>query len=195
MRAKAMMVAGIMSGTSADGIDVALVRIARGTRQPTLTLLAHEGFRFPAALRRAVLGAMNATATSTAELARLNWRLGTGLCGCGEDGDCAEQSEGRSDWMPRADNLSPGAGNFIRRPELRLHVATRRGGGHRGQTQRAGGVEFQSGGYGGWRTGSTAGAAARLRDVRACETWARAAEHRRHRESHRYSCGRRGTRN
>ena len=32
--------------------------------------------RFPAPLRRAVLAAMNAAATSTAELARLNWRLG-----------------------------------------------------------------------------------------------------------------------
>jgi anhydro-N-acetylmuramic acid kinase len=38
--------------------------------------VAHEGFQFPAALRRAVLAAMNADATSTAELARLNWRLG-----------------------------------------------------------------------------------------------------------------------
>ena len=76
MSAKAMVVAGIMSGTSADGIDVALVRIVPGKRQPKLTLLAHEGFRFPAALRRAVLDAMNSTAISTAELARLNWRLG-----------------------------------------------------------------------------------------------------------------------
>jgi anhydro-N-acetylmuramic acid kinase len=71
-----MIVAGIMSGTSADGIDVALVRIAPGKLKPTLTLLAHEGFRYPAALRRAVLAAMNAATTSTAELARLNWRLG-----------------------------------------------------------------------------------------------------------------------
>jgi len=76
MSAKPMTVAGIMSGTSADGIDVAVVRIAPGKSRPSLTLLAHEGFAFPAPLRRAVLAAMNATATSTAELARLNWRLG-----------------------------------------------------------------------------------------------------------------------
>lgn len=73
---KPMIVAGIMSGTSADGIDVAIVRIAPRKARPQLTLLAHEGFRFPADLRRAVLAAMNAGTTSTAELARLNWRLG-----------------------------------------------------------------------------------------------------------------------
>lgn len=73
---KSMTVAGIMSGTSADGIDVAVVRIAPGKLRPQLTLLAHRGFAYPAALRRAVLAAMNASSTSTAELARLNWRLG-----------------------------------------------------------------------------------------------------------------------
>ena len=76
MSAKTMTVAGIMSGTSADGIDVAVVRIAPSKLRPKLTLLAHEGFAFPATLRRAVLAAMNAASTSTAELARLNWRLG-----------------------------------------------------------------------------------------------------------------------
>jgi anhydro-N-acetylmuramic acid kinase len=91
MSARAMTVAGVMSGTSADGIDVALVRIVQETRpgrenknaarvghpsKPKLTLLAHEGFSYPAPLRRAVLAAMNASSTSTAELARLNWRLG-----------------------------------------------------------------------------------------------------------------------
>jgi len=72
-----MIVAGIMSGTSADGVDVALTRI-RDSRDgfPKLSLLAHEAFPYPAALRRAVLAAMNAQSTSTAELARLNWRLG-----------------------------------------------------------------------------------------------------------------------
>lgn len=72
-----MVVAGVMSGTSADGIDVAIVRIAPRKGRPKLTLLAHQGFRYPAALREAVLAAMNASSTTTAELARLNWRLGT----------------------------------------------------------------------------------------------------------------------
>jgi anhydro-N-acetylmuramic acid kinase len=76
MNAKPMTVAGIMSGTSADGIDVAVVRITQGKLRPGLKLVAHEGFEFPAPLRRAVLAAMNAAATSTAELARLHWRLG-----------------------------------------------------------------------------------------------------------------------
>ena len=74
-----MTVAGIMSGTSADGIDVAFTRITpnlMGPPRPDLKLLAHAGFPFPPALRRAVLAAMNAQSIATAELARLNWRLG-----------------------------------------------------------------------------------------------------------------------
>jgi anhydro-N-acetylmuramic acid kinase len=76
MSQKSMTVAGVMSGTSADGIDVAVVRIDSGRLRPRLGLLAHEGFAFSAALRLAVLAAMNAMSTSTAELARLSWRLG-----------------------------------------------------------------------------------------------------------------------
>jgi anhydro-N-acetylmuramic acid kinase len=76
MKPRTMTVAGVMSGTSADGIDVALVRISSLKGRPKLTLLAHEGFRYPAPLRNAVLAAMNAKSTTSAELARLNWRLG-----------------------------------------------------------------------------------------------------------------------
>jgi anhydro-N-acetylmuramic acid kinase len=76
VKTQAMVVAGVMSGTSADGIDVAVVRIMPGRLKPALKLLVHEGFQFSPTLRQAVLAAMNAKSTSTAELAQLNWRLG-----------------------------------------------------------------------------------------------------------------------
>jgi anhydro-N-acetylmuramic acid kinase len=68
-----------MSGTSADGVDVALCRIspardAGGT--PRVKLLGHVGVAYPKAVRAAVLCAMDADAISVAELSRLNWRLG-----------------------------------------------------------------------------------------------------------------------
>ncbi len=71
----ALIVAGVMSGTSADGIDVALVRIeGRGIRART-ELLAHHHVPYPQKVRRAVLATMNAVA-SVADLARLNFLLG-----------------------------------------------------------------------------------------------------------------------
>jgi anhydro-N-acetylmuramic acid kinase len=75
---KTMTVAGVMSGTSADGIDVALVRITPGKdpSTPKLKLLGHAAFPYPKKLREAVLAAMDAPAISTADLARLHWRLG-----------------------------------------------------------------------------------------------------------------------
>jgi anhydro-N-acetylmuramic acid kinase len=76
---RTMTVAGIMSGTSADGIDVALVRITpprRAGTVPGLRLLAHHAVRYPAAIRKCVLHAMNAKDISVAELSRLHWRLG-----------------------------------------------------------------------------------------------------------------------
>ncbi len=73
---KALAVAGVMSGTSADGIDVALVRITPGIEAPRIRLLAHHSTRYPAAVRKLVLQAMNAREASVADLSRLHWRLG-----------------------------------------------------------------------------------------------------------------------
>ncbi len=75
-RVRALTVAGLMSGTSADGIDIALVRIGPKRRGLQLQLLAHRGFPFSPALRERVLAAQDARRTTTAELARLHWRLG-----------------------------------------------------------------------------------------------------------------------
>jgi anhydro-N-acetylmuramic acid kinase len=79
-----MIVAGVMSGTSADGINVALVRVtsagsgtkAQGQMFPKFKLLAHEEVPYPRDVRNFVLAAMNANGASVADLARLNFLLG-----------------------------------------------------------------------------------------------------------------------
>jgi anhydro-N-acetylmuramic acid kinase len=82
-----MIVAGVMSGTSADGINVALVRFApRPARakgpsphkntQSNFTLLAHAEYPFPVPVRRMILELMNAELARVADLARLNFLLG-----------------------------------------------------------------------------------------------------------------------
>jgi len=73
-----MIVAGVMSGTSADGINVALVRITSSRSRagtPGLHFLAHAEYPYPKHVRRAVLAAMNSTNANVPNLARLNFLL------------------------------------------------------------------------------------------------------------------------
>jgi anhydro-N-acetylmuramic acid kinase len=73
-----VIVAGVMSGTSGDGINVALVEIrgrSHEARHPELKLLGHAEFHYPKAVRNAVLSAMNATDANVSDLARLNFLL------------------------------------------------------------------------------------------------------------------------
>jgi anhydro-N-acetylmuramic acid kinase len=72
-----------MSGTSADGIDVAIVRVSdarkpRKTAQkfPQFELLAHAEYPYPKDVRRSILAAMNSFHASVADLSRLNFLLG-----------------------------------------------------------------------------------------------------------------------
>ncbi len=82
VKAKTMIVAGVMSGTSADGVDVALVRVAPGAETPKLKLLGHSGFAYPKPLRAEVLRVMEGAALPAAEFSRLNWRLGEVYADC-----------------------------------------------------------------------------------------------------------------
>jgi anhydro-N-acetylmuramic acid kinase len=82
MTKPAMTVAGVMSGTSADGINVALVRIRSPQRgrvardHKGLELIGHAEYPYPKHIQAAILAAMNASKASVADLARLNFLLG-----------------------------------------------------------------------------------------------------------------------
>ena len=66
-----------MSGTSADGINVALVRFqTRRGASGKPTLIGHAEYPYAVNIRRAVLAAMNAQSASVADLSRLNFLLG-----------------------------------------------------------------------------------------------------------------------
>jgi len=84
-----MIVAGGMSGTSADGVDVALCHIGPGSRAgdpPRVRLIGHLGMAYPKAVRAAVLQVMEGEALPAAKLSRMNWRLG------GIYADCVEKA-------------------------------------------------------------------------------------------------------
>jgi len=77
--ARSMVVAGVMSGTSADGVDVALCRIGPGADSPRVRLLGMKSFPYPKAVRAELLAVMAGEARTAANLGRLNWQLGTVL--------------------------------------------------------------------------------------------------------------------
>jgi anhydro-N-acetylmuramic acid kinase len=82
-----MLVLGMMSGTSADGIDVALARISGAPPNLNAKLLGHTSFKFPAAIRKEILRVAEQLPISAGELSQLNFRLGelfatAALAGC-----------------------------------------------------------------------------------------------------------------
>ncbi len=70
-----MLIAGLMSGTSVDGIDVALVEIEGEGFDQKITPIAFHEVPFPAGVRQGVLSVSNAQ-ISTARLSQINFLLG-----------------------------------------------------------------------------------------------------------------------
>jgi anhydro-N-acetylmuramic acid kinase len=82
---KTLLVAGVMSGTSADGVDVALCRIApalHADTAPRLKLLGHRSFAYDKKLRTTILSIAAGNQTTAAELSQLSWRLGELYANC-----------------------------------------------------------------------------------------------------------------
>ena len=71
-----MLVIGLMSGTSADGIDAVLVRLEGAGAAPQWKFLAHAHRPFERALREAIFAACSPADSSVDRIARLNFALG-----------------------------------------------------------------------------------------------------------------------
>ena len=76
MTSKPLLVLGLMSGTSADGIDVALARVSGAPPQLNAKLLGHASFNFPLVVRKQILRVAEQRPIPAGELSQLNFRLG-----------------------------------------------------------------------------------------------------------------------
>jgi anhydro-N-acetylmuramic acid kinase len=76
MSGKPLLVLGMMSGTSADGIDIALARISGAPPNLRAELLGHTSVKFPGAARTEILRVAEQHAISSGTLSQLNFRLG-----------------------------------------------------------------------------------------------------------------------
>src|SRR5215813_8548475 len=76
MPSPAKLVLGMMSGTSADGIDAALVRISGAPPNLKINLLKHTHQSFPPQIRKAILRVAEQNPLTPGEFSQLHARLG-----------------------------------------------------------------------------------------------------------------------
>src|SRR5713226_5001993 len=76
MPPKSSLVLGLMSGTSADAIDVALARISNAPPHLNAKLLNHTSINFPPQLRKEILRVAEQQPINAGQLSQLNFRLG-----------------------------------------------------------------------------------------------------------------------
>ncbi len=87
MPQNSLLVLGMMSGTSADGIETALLRISGVPPQLSCKLVGHASFPIPKAIRAKILEIAEGTHVPAGEISQLNFRLGglfaeTALAAC-----------------------------------------------------------------------------------------------------------------
>ena len=76
MPKNSLLVLGLMSGTSADGTEAALVRISGAPPKLKSKLIGHASFPIPKPIRAKILQIAEGTPIPAAEISQLNFRLG-----------------------------------------------------------------------------------------------------------------------
>jgi anhydro-N-acetylmuramic acid kinase len=76
MARNSTLVLGLMSGTSADGVEVALARISGAPPKLQSHLVNHTSFLLPSAVRKEILRIAEGAPTTAGEISKLNFRLG-----------------------------------------------------------------------------------------------------------------------
>jgi len=76
MSQKPMLVLGMMSGTSADGIDVSFARMAGAPPNLNAKLLRHTSFKFPSGVRHEILRVAEQQPITAGTFSQLNFYLG-----------------------------------------------------------------------------------------------------------------------
>jgi anhydro-N-acetylmuramic acid kinase len=76
MKSNPLLVLGLMSGTSADAIDVALTKVSGAPPSLNAQLVNHTSIEFPRALRKEILRVAEQQPISAGQLSQLNFRLG-----------------------------------------------------------------------------------------------------------------------
>jgi anhydro-N-acetylmuramic acid kinase len=76
MTSRPMLILGLMSGTSADGINVALARVSGAPPRLDAKLLGHTSVSFPAAIRKEIVRVAERQTITAGELSQLDFRLG-----------------------------------------------------------------------------------------------------------------------
>ena len=73
---KSRLAVGLMSGTSMDGIDAALVRLSGTAERPRVQLLAFVSRPYPSAIRQRLMRVAGGGPTTSGEISELNFLLG-----------------------------------------------------------------------------------------------------------------------
>ncbi len=121
-RKKSRLVIGLMSGTSADGLDAALVRISGRPGGPHVRLIAFETIPYPRGYRSYLLANSSAESVRLDQIARLDFRIAHFAA------DAVQRIVRRAGYTPRQIDLIGSHGQTIRHcpePEMLFGIPVR----------------------------------------------------------------------